>query len=99
MYNKKVQSLLISHLQKHGSIKIFLPDEVILEIGVNQVNQNGELINADNYCWVITTKGDRMTVLDSYNLGLRFSENAKNLIFEDTFVNNEGEKVKRLDVI
>lgn len=99
MYNKKVQALLISHLSKHGSIKILLPDEMVLEIGVNQVGQDGRLHNVDDYCWVITSKKDRMSVHDSYNLGLRFSEDKKNLIFEDSFINNDGERVKRLDVV
>ena len=37
--NNKLQSLLINHLMKHGSVKLTLPDGVTLEIGVNQVNE------------------------------------------------------------
>lgn len=95
----KLQALLINHLLKHGSVKLLLPDEVVLEIGVNQVGKDGELVNTENYCWVMTSKADRMTVFDSYNLGLRFADKKDTIIFEDTFIDSEGQSLRRLDVI
>ena len=99
MNNNKIQALMIGHLQKHGVLKLLLPDGIILEIGTNQVGINGELINTDNYCWIIASKEDKMAVLDSYNLGLRFNDESKAIIYEDTVINSEGEKVRRLDVV
>jgi hypothetical protein len=99
MCNNKIQALLIGHLQKHGMLRLLLPDGIVLEIGTNQIGNDGELVNADNYCWIIATKEDKMAVLDSYNIGLRFNDNSKSLIFEETVINDEGEKVRRLDVV
>jgi hypothetical protein len=95
----KLQSLLITHLLKHGSVNLTLPDGVILEIGVNQVADDGELVNVPDYCWVMATRKDRMVVMDSYNVGLRFADNKSTLVFEDSFITNEGEAVRRLDVV
>lgn len=99
MLNNKIQALLINHLQRYGNLKLLLPDGIILEIGINQLGVNGELINVSNYCWITAEKEDKMTILDSYNLGLRFNDNTKSLIFEETILNEEGEKVRRLDVV
>ena len=99
MNNDKIQALVIGHLMKHGMLRILLPDGIVLEIGTNQLSNDGKLVNADNYAWVMASKEDRMAVLDSYNLGLRFSEESKSLIFEETVINDESEKVKRLDVV
>lgn len=95
----KLQYLLINHLKKHGSVKLLLPDGVVLEIGVNQLDENGNLKSVENYCWVTASREDRMTILDSYNLGLRFADDEKAVIFEDKFITNEGDTVRRLDVV
>ena len=99
MNNNKIQALLIGHLQKHGMLRLLLPDDIILEIGTNQIGSDGELVNVENYCWIIATKEDKMAVLDSYNLGVRFNDDSKSIIFEETVINNEGEKVRKLDVV
>lgn len=99
MSTNKLQSLLITHLQKHGSVKLLLPDGVVLEIGVNQLDDEGNLRSVDNYCWVMATRQDRMAVLDSYNIGLRYTPKKNEIIFEDEFIDSEGQKVKRLDVV
>jgi hypothetical protein len=95
----KLQSLLIEQLQKNGCVKLILPDEVVVEIGVNQLDGNGDLKNTENYCWVIASRKDRMTVLDSYNLGVRYPQHEQTLIFEDQIITSEGEKMVRLDVV
>lgn len=99
MFNNKIQALLINHLQKHGMLRLLLPDGIILEIGTNQVDNSGELINVDNYCWIIASKEDKMAVLDSYNLGLRYNDNSKALVFDEVVINDEGEKVRKLDIV
>jgi hypothetical protein len=96
MNNKKIQNLLITHLQKYGSIELKLPDNLTLEIGVTQVDLQGELVKAENYCWVIANQNDRTASLDSYNLGIEYKEE-NNLIFDETMV-EEGNKIRRLNV-
>lgn len=95
----KLQALLITHLQKHGSVKLQLPDGMVLEIGVNQVDKDGELVKVDDYCWVMASRDDRMAILDQYNLGVRFADSNKALVFEDSYVDSEGHKLRRLDVV
>ncbi len=100
MSNNKLQSLLITHLQKHGSVKLVLPDGVTLEIGVNQLDKGGRLVNVDNYCWIMAQREDRMTVLDSYNCGIRYAaDDEKTILLDDEFVTSEGSLVRRLDVV
>lgn len=99
MTKNKIQSLIVEHLLKHGQIELVLPDGVILEIGLTQENQDGKLTIHDNYCWVIASQGDRTTSIDSYNMGLRFTDKENILMFEDKFVNPDGEQIRRVDVI
>jgi hypothetical protein len=98
MNTNKLQALLINHLLKNGSVKLLLPDGIEVEIGINQLDENGELKQTEDYCWVTASQKDRMTILDSYNLGLRFNGDNKALVFEDEFVNKEGEKIRRFDI-
>ncbi len=98
MKTNKLQALLITYLEKHGSVKLILPDSVVLEIGVNQFNQKGELKKVDNYCWVMASREDRMAILDAYNLGVRFNDDRDVLIFEDKIKTNDGNIVRHLDV-
>jgi hypothetical protein len=95
----KIQSLLVTHLMKHGQIEIKLPDGVVLEIGVTQEGKDGELEVKDNYCWVIASREKRSACMDSYNMGLRFEDNADIFVFEDRFTDASGEAVRRLDVV
>ena len=95
----KIQSLIVTHLLKHGQIEIKLPDGVVLEIGVTQEGKDGELEMKDDYCWVITTQGKRSTCMDSYNMGLRFEDTKDIIVFEDQFIDQKGECVRRLDVV
>jgi len=97
--NSRLQALIINHLLKHGSLKVMLPDGVTVEMGVNQLDEEGSLKRAKDYSWVIASKEDRMASLDSYNLGLRFADDGSTILFEDQYVTDEGEAVRRLDVI
>lgn len=99
MTKNKIQALLVEHLLKHGQIELLLPDGVMLEIGVTQEDKNGELVVKDDYCWVIATHKDRSASLDPYNMGLRFADDEKILVFEDKFLDQDGEMVRRVDVI
>ena len=99
MSKQKIQALLISHLIKFGHIDLRLPDGMVVEIGIDQEGSNGNLVKKDDYCWVMASQGNRATTIDSFNLGLRFEDDDKKLIFEDKFVDGEGVDVRRLDVI
>lgn len=99
MSKSKIQSLLVNHLLKHGQISLLLPDGVTLEIGLTQEDEEGKLVVQDDYCWVIATHKNRSTSIDPYNMGLRFSDNEKTLIFDDKFTDKNGEAVRRVDVV
>lgn len=99
MTKNKIQSLLVDHLLKHGQIQLLLPNNVKLEIGLTQENEDGKLEVADDYCWVITSQGNRATSLDAYNMGLRFADEENIIVFDDRFMDQNGENVRRLDVI
>ena len=59
MTNKKpstsrIQSSLIKHLEKYGIIQLQLPDNFVLEVGIN--NDDDDSTNpkkTENYCYVI----------------------------------------------
>ena len=99
MKKNKIQSLVVEHLLKFGQLEIALPDGVTLEIGLTQENQDGELTIKNDYCWVIASQGSRATSIDSYNMGLRFTDDEKILVLEDKFIDTNGEQIRRLDVI
>ena len=69
----RIQSLLITHLQKFGSIDLLLPDGMRLEIGITQETKNG-VTKDQNYCWVVTTRDDRRTILDRYSMSMFFDD-------------------------
>ena len=95
----KIQHLLIDYLLKHGQIELLLPDGVVLEIGVTQEDETGGFVVKDDYCWVMATHKDRSAAIDPYNLGLKFSDDGKNFVLEDKFVDQHGVEVRRVDVV
>jgi hypothetical protein len=99
MKKRKIQALIVEHLLKYGQLEILLPDSVKLEIGTTQENKNGELVRKDDYCWVIASREGRSTSLDAYNMGLRFSDDERVLVFEDKFIDRDGDNIRRLDVV
>jgi hypothetical protein len=99
MTKNKIQSLIVEHLLKYGQIELTLPDGVKLEIGLTQENQDGEITIKDDYCWVIASQHGRATSLDAYNMGLRFLDDKNTLILEDKFIDQNGESIRRLDVV
>ncbi len=95
MATNKIQALLVNYLYKYGSIKLILPDGISLEIGVNQEGENNYMLIENDYCWVIATRQDRSAMLDSYNLGLRFTDDSRTIVFEDTDIDG----TRSLDVV
>ena len=99
VFVSKIQYLLVSHLLKNGSINLILPDGIELEIGIIQENSEGELVMEDKYCYVVATRDNKSILLDSYNLGLQFEDNDDTIIFEDKVLSEDGNVVRRLDVV
>lgn len=99
MKTNKIQALLINHLLKHGHIQLQLPDGVLLEIGITEESETGRFQKSDDYCWVIAKKENRAAVIDSYNLGIRFEDEAKAILLDETFVDSEGTSIRQLNVV
>jgi len=96
---RKLQYLLISQLLEQGSVKLVLPDGITLEIGILQEDEDGELQKAEDYCYVVATRGDRSTILDSFNLGLQYQSTGDNIVCEDEAVDDNGRLMRTLDVV
>ena len=79
---RKLQYLIISELLASGSVEIALPDGITLEIGITQNDDSGAPKKADDYCYVVATRRDRSTILDSYNLGLQFVPEKDTIVCE-----------------
>jgi len=92
----KIQSLLITELLQAGSVKLQLPDGMVLEIGIVQEDKKGNLEKVKDYCWIIASQKGRTVSMDSYNFSLRFPETTGKIIVEDSTVSQEGEKMKIL---
>lgn len=101
MSKKSIQNLLIKHLTKKGQIELSLPDGVKLEIGVMQMDKEGELVNCiEDYCYVVVNREDKSFLLDSYNVGLQFVESQDRMVFDDVTVGTDGKStVRRLEII
>ena len=74
-----IQSLINTYLERHGSIDILLPDGVGLEIGITQEGKHG-LEKLHDYCWVVTKREDRSTVIDKYSMSMFFEDSAKCIV-------------------
>lgn len=95
----KIQQLFVDYLLNNGSVELILPNDMVLEVGITQENRYGDLERIPDYCWVIASQKGRSVSIDSYNLGLRFSNQNKKMICEHDAVSEEGENIKILDVI
>lgn len=95
---KKIQQLLVTHLLDCGSIELLLPDGVKLEIGITQEGKHGEEI-CDDYCFVKASRESNSTILDTYNVGLQYADQADLVICVDSTTDEEGRAIKRLDII
>jgi len=94
----KLQYLLISHLLDEGHITLKLPDGMVLEVGIIKEGRDGDLQKVDDYCWLIANQRDREVSIDSYNLGLKFSDDTSKIIFEDA-TEEDGVNVRSLSVV
>lgn len=93
-----VQQAFISFLLQEGHVELVLPNNMVLEVGITQENEKGDLEKIPDYCWVIATQKDRSVLIDKYNLGLRY-QNENKMIHEYEAVSSDGQNIKMLDVI
>jgi len=78
----KIQYLIISHLMEYGSIKLNLPDNMQVEIGITQEGKHGRHIE-NNYCWIEASRDNKSVEIDSFNLGLNFRNNDGIVLIND----------------
>lgn len=93
----KVQEYFLSHLLQEGFVKLVLPNNMILEVGITQENKYGDLEKTEDYCWIIASQIDRSVSIDSYNLSLRC--NTDNIVCEQNSFDKNGDSIKILEVI
>ncbi len=98
-HRNRIQYLITKQLRDHGSVEIILPDGIVLEIGITQMDKNGDLVKTDDYCYVAAHRQDKSILLDSFNLGLSFADEPGTMIFEDIETNSYGYPIRRVDVI
>ena len=96
---KKLQYLLISHLLEVGRVDLLLPDGMKLEIGIMQENNRGDLVKSEDYCYVVASRDYKSTLIDSYNLGLRFEQGDDTIIYNDEVLDGDGRIMRRFDVV
>lgn len=95
----KIQSLLVRLLLEEGSVELTLPDGMVLEVGVTQESKKGDLEITPDYCWVVASQHDRAVSIDSYNLGLRYSQKQSKLICEQDAIDYNGDEIKLFNVV
>lgn len=93
----KVQEYFLNHLLQEGFVKLVLPNNMILEVGITQENKYGDLEKTEDYCWIIASQMDRSVSIDSYNLALRC--NTDNIVCEQNSFDKNGDSIKILEVI
>ena len=97
---KNIQTLLIKHLIDKGHVELILPDGIIIEIGVTQEDNHGNVVNCiEDYCYVTIRRDNVAFLIDSYAAGLQFIERSNTMLVEDSSVGRDGQLVKRLDII
>lgn len=94
----KIQNLLWEQLKTKGHVELFLPDGMVLELGVVAEGKYGELEKREDYCWLIASQRNRTISIDSYNVGLRYASDDK-FVFEDSVCDEDGKVIKTLDLI
>lgn len=96
---KKLQYLLITHLLDQGRVELLLPDGMTLEIGIIQENGKGDYVKSEDYCYVVASKDCKSTLIDSYNLGLRFDADDDTILYNDEVLDQDGRIIRRFDVV
>jgi hypothetical protein len=95
----KIQQLFITELLREGHVVLTLPNQMHLEVGITTEGRDGDLQLTDDYCWVIASQEDRSVSIDSYNLGLRYSNERDKIICEQDVIDFDGQPMRILEVV
>ena len=94
----KIQRMFVELLMKEGALELALPNGTVLEVGVTQENERGDLEITPNYCWIVASREGRSISMDNYNLGIRYS-GENEMVCEYSLMSDDGTNVNVLDVI
>lgn len=94
----RIQRLFVEFLMKEGALELALPNGMVLEVGVTQENEKGDLEITPDYCWVVASQKGRSISMDNYNLGIRYSGD-KEMVCEYSLLSDDGTNINILDVV
>jgi hypothetical protein len=94
----RVQRLFVELLMKEGALELALPNGTVLEVGVTQENETGDLEITPGYCWIVASQKGRSISMDNYNLGIRYSGN-KEMVCEYSMLSSDGTNINVLDIV
>lgn len=94
----KIQRMLVEFLMKEGALELVLPNGMVLEVGVTQENELGDLEITPDYCWIVASQKGRSISMDNYNLGIRYSGDEE-IVCEYSMLSDDGTNINVLDVV
>lgn len=94
----KVQRMFVELLMKEGALELALPNGMVLEVGITQENEVGDLEMTPDYCWIVASQRGRSISMDNYNLGIRYSGD-KEMVCEYSMLSQDGTNINVLDVV
>lgn len=94
----KIQRMLVEFLMKEGALELVLPNGMVLEVGVTQENELGDLEITPDYCWIVASQRGRSISMDNYNLGIRYSGDEE-IVCEYSMLSDDGTNINVLDVV
>lgn len=94
----KIQRMLVEFLMKEGALELVLPNGMVLEVGVTQENELGNLEITPDYCWIVASQRGRSISMDNYNLGIRYSGDEE-IVCEYSMLSDDGTNINVLDVV
>lgn len=94
----KIQRMLVEFLMKEGALELVLPNGMVLEVGVTQENELGDLEITPDYCWIVASQKGRSISMDNYNLGIRYSGDEE-IVCEYSMLSDDGTNINILDVV
>jgi len=94
----RIQRLIVEYLMKEGSVELMLPKGMMLEVSITQENKFGNQEITQDYCSIMAHQSDRSVRIDNYNLGLSYAGD-KQMVCEDTLLDENGKNIKLFDVL
>ena len=95
----KIQEMVVKYILDKGKIELKLPDGMVIEAGILQENETGDLVKTENYCWSIVSQKNRTVYLDSYNYGLNYPNDNSKMVIENESIDHNGKEIKIISVV